>query len=58
MPETQRIDEHESPKYTVPTISDYGDLVELTAALGSGPDLDATFPAGTPVANLTFSTPA
>jgi hypothetical protein len=58
MPETQRIDKDGSPKYTAPTISDYGDLVDLTAGLSSGTQLDATFSAGTPFNQLTFSTPA
>jgi hypothetical protein len=58
MTDTQRINREESPKYAAPTISDYGDLVELTAGAASGSALDATFPTGTPAGSLTFSTPA
>jgi len=58
MPETPRIDKDESAKYAAPTVSDYGDLVELTAGLSKGSQLDATFPVGTPFSSLTFSTPA
>jgi hypothetical protein len=41
--------------YETPAIADYGDLVELTAAAATGNFLDADFPDGTPVADLTFS---
>ena len=58
MTDTQRINREESPKYAAPTISDYGDLVELTAGSSTGSALDASFPVGTPFKNLTFSTPA
>jgi hypothetical protein len=46
----------ETPDYAEPTISDYGDLVELTAGTHTGSFLDATFPAHTPFSELTFST--
>jgi hypothetical protein len=42
--------------YENPSIADYGDLVELTAAASPDADfLDADFPAGTPRDDLTFS---
>jgi hypothetical protein len=49
---------HETPEigYEKPRIVDYGDLVELTAASGSGEFLDADFPAGTKWGDVTFST--
>jgi hypothetical protein len=56
MTETKRIDTDESAKYAAPTISDYGDLVALTAGASTGNSLDATFAAGTPYGDLTFST--
>jgi hypothetical protein len=42
-------------EYEKPTISDYGDLVELTAQTTSSGSLDADFEAGTPDSELTFS---
>jgi hypothetical protein len=48
----------EQPKensYEAPQIVDYGDLVELTAAASHGSFTDATFPAHTPSADLTFT---
>jgi hypothetical protein len=42
-------------EYEKPRIADYGDLVELTAASGSGGYLDADFKAGTAWGDLTFS---
>jgi hypothetical protein len=41
--------------YETPSIADYGDLVELTAAGQVGDFLDADFPDGTPRSELTFS---
>jgi hypothetical protein len=47
-----------STAYEPPTITDHGDLIELTALQGSGGFTDATFPAGTPAGDITFtSTP-
>jgi hypothetical protein len=50
--------QQETPEtgYEKPRIVDYGDLVELTAASGTGEFLDATFPAGTKWGDVTFST--
>jgi hypothetical protein len=42
-------------EYERPEVVDYGDLLDLTAGLKTGPATDATFPAHTPFANLTFS---
>jgi hypothetical protein len=47
--------ENEAPKYEAPEVVDYGDLIELTAASGSGGCLDADFQAGTKFGDLTFS---
>jgi hypothetical protein len=44
-------------EYEAPTIQDHGDLTELTAGKSKGTALDAAFPAGTPFADLTFTTP-
>jgi hypothetical protein len=57
MPEITHQSTDDSPKYTAPTISDYGDLVELTAAATNGGFTDATFPVGTPKGSETFSGP-
>jgi hypothetical protein len=43
MNETERTDTDETPQYTAPTISDYGDLIELTAAGATGGHLDGTY---------------
>lgn len=48
--ELHQIDEYESP-----TVVDYGDLVELTAAGTDGDCLDADFSAGSSRGKLTFS---
>ena len=45
----------ETVKYEAPQVTDYGNLAELTAGQTSGNVLDATFPAGTPKEELTFS---
>ena len=45
----------EQSRYEAPTIADYGDLVEITAKLTTTGALDASFPAGTPQDQLTFS---
>jgi hypothetical protein len=41
--------------YQGPTVVDYGDLKDVTAALADGGHLDRDFPAGTPKDDLTFS---
>jgi hypothetical protein len=41
--------------YEKPQIIDYGDLAALTQAASAGGFLDADFPAGTPVGDLTFT---
>jgi hypothetical protein len=46
MNETQRSDKDEALEYAVPTIADYGDLVELTAAGSTGGHLDAGYAYG------------
>jgi hypothetical protein len=43
------------PEYESPTVVDYGDLVELTAAGTEGGCLDADFAAGAERGKLTFS---
>lgn len=44
--------------YVKPEIVDHGSLADLTAAGSTGGFTDASFPAGTPVGNLTYgSTP-
>ena len=48
MSETQRNTTDGTAKYQAPTIADYGDLVELTAAAGTGGFFDQTYPAGYP----------
>lgn len=42
-------------EYETPTVVDYGDLVEITAAGADGDCLDADFSAGTALKKLTFS---
>jgi len=42
-------------KYEAPLVTDYGNLAEITAGSVSNGPLDATFPAGTPQSDLTFS---
>lgn len=42
-------------EYEKPTIVDYGNITELTAAQATGHQTDASFPAHTPVSHLTFS---
>lgn len=41
--------------YVEPSITDHGDLVDLTAGQAAGNVTDADFPAGTPQDQLTFS---
>ena len=41
--------------YEKPLVLDYGTLIELTALQANGRFLDASFPAGTPQEDLTFS---
>lgn len=43
--------------YEKPTVVEYGDLRELTAALADGNFTDADFPQNTPKDELTFSNP-
>ena len=47
----------DTTEYETPRIEDHGDLTELTAGASVGSQLDAGFPAHTPVSELTFSTP-
>lgn len=41
--------------YIKPTVVDYGDVAELTAANATGAVTDAKFEAGTPEDDITFS---
>jgi hypothetical protein len=41
--------------YEKPTVVDYGELTQLTAAQSTGAHTDATFPTNTPFTQLTFS---
>jgi beta-lactam-binding protein with PASTA domain len=41
--------------YEKPTVVDYGDVAELTAAQAAGSVTDAKFEAGTPEEDITFS---
>jgi len=45
----------EKKAYSQPTIIEYGDVAEITQASTVGRTTDATFPAGTPLTDLTFS---
>jgi hypothetical protein len=45
----------ETVKYEKPQISDYGDLLDLTAAQTTGSKTDAAFPTNTPFTQITFS---
>lgn len=38
-----------------PEVTDLGNLVDLTSMMADGTHTDATFPAGTPRGDLTFS---
>ncbi len=42
-------------EYEKPTVVDYGELTELTAAAGTMNHLDHAFPTNTPFSSLTFS---
>ena len=42
-------------QYETPKVTDYGTLVDLTAAQADGSHTDRDFPAGTPKEDLTFS---
>jgi hypothetical protein len=44
-------------EYGKPTISDYGDLVDLTSGSQDGDFTDAAFPTLTPKRDLTFTNP-
>jgi hypothetical protein len=48
--------ETDAKQYATPQVTDYGDLVELTAAASSGGETDAAFPIHTPFTSLTFTT--
>jgi hypothetical protein len=41
--------------YETPTVTDYGELTDITAAQQDGNFSDRDFPAGTPRGDLTFS---
>ena len=41
--------------YEKPTLTLHGDIESLTKGMSSGPVTDATFPAGTPRGDVTFS---
>jgi hypothetical protein len=41
--------------YEAPVVTDFGDLVDLTAQQSTGGFTDRTFPANTPKSDLTFS---
>ncbi len=42
-------------RWTTPEVREYGTLADLTAQQAAGGTTDASFPAGTPVTDLTFS---
>jgi hypothetical protein len=44
-------------EYEAPRIEDHGDLAELTAGKNHGSKLDATFVEGTPIDEVTLTTP-
>jgi hypothetical protein len=44
-------------EYQTPQIEDHGDLAELTAGKNHGVALDAGFPSGTTLEELTLTTP-
>ena len=44
-----------NPHYDVPRITRIGTVADLTQAMKTGPKTDATFPAGTPDEDITFS---
>jgi hypothetical protein len=44
-----------APQYTPPVVTDYGSLIDLTAASADGTVTDRAFPAGTPKGDITFS---
>lgn len=46
MTDSKRTNSDGSRRYAAPTITDYGDLVELTAAGATGGHVDATFTNG------------
>jgi hypothetical protein len=43
MTDTRLIDTDQVPEYTEPTIADYGDLAEVTAAGTTGGHVDGTY---------------
>jgi hypothetical protein len=49
--------EKDTNEYETPRIEDHGSLEELTAGKAVGKFTDHAFPAGTPVEDITFSTP-
>jgi len=44
-----------APPYEAPTVTDYGNLTELTAGMSDGNFTDRAFPVNTPKRDLTFS---
>jgi hypothetical protein len=45
----------DAPQYEPPVVTDYGSLIDLTAASADGTVTDRAFPAGTPKGDITFS---
>ena len=50
-----RTKENGKAPYERPMLTRIGSFEEITQGLSTGPDLDATFPVGTPDSKLTFS---
>jgi len=48
-------DSNNKAPYEAPRVIEYGALQAVTAGMATGTRLDQDFPAGTPVADLTFS---
>lgn len=46
---------HSTPAYVAPVLTVHGKLEDLTQGASTGSALDAMFPIGTPVSDLTFS---
>jgi hypothetical protein len=45
----------DATQYEPPLVTDYGSLIDLTAASATGTVTDRAFPAGTPIGDITFS---
>jgi hypothetical protein len=45
----------DAPVYEAPTVTDYGNLTEITAGMSDGNFIDRSFPVNTPKRDLTFS---